>query len=365
MLASLERFRDEVEDGYVLGPVRATVGVLLGWQALAAAEELGRVGYFGGSFHLPLIPEAFVPSSHVYAIVLAARVCLAVMVVIGVWARRALFSSAVLGLWLLLCDRNQFDHGRYSLYVYAFLLSLTRCDRSWRASEPEILEPRRGPWWGVRLTQIQVSLCYFAAAGSKLLDAEWCDGLALSDRALRFGNTAFAHVPRGVVELLARPDIASAVAKLVITTELFVCIALWLKPVRVVAFWWGLWFHLIGGTIAKMGALGLLPLVLYGAFVTPDYRARKLSFDPSRFWGKLAGLVVPALDWFARFEVVPWEPDEQRGHSVVITRRDGRLATGMSALAMLTRCLPLLFPLWAPVLLLSSFTRRGDLTTRA
>ena len=37
---------------------------------------------------------------------------------------------------------------------------------------------------------------------------------------------------------------------------------------------------------------------------------------------------------------------------------------GVRAFAMLTRCLPLLFPLWAPVTLLASFTRRGDLTTR-
>jgi hypothetical protein len=365
MLAALARLRDEIEDGYVLGPVRAAVGALLAWQALSAAEELAKVGYFGDTFHVPMIPEAFVPAPRVYAVVLAARVCLAVMVAIGVWARPALAASAGLGLWLLLCDRNQFHHNRYSLYCYALLLSLTPCDRSWRATEATVLEPRRGPWWGVRLAQFQVSLVYLASGGSKLLDPDWRDGLVLGDRITRYAHVAVARgVPHGVVELVGQPDVSSALAKLAIMTELVLCVALWLRPTRVVALWWGLWFHLAIQATSKVETFSILALSLYGVFVTPDYRTRKLQFDPSRFWGKLAGVLVPALDWFARFQVEPWEPDDQRGHSVVIVRRDGERATGVRAFAMMTRCLPLLFPLWAPVALLSSFTRRGDLTTR-
>ena len=364
MLAFLSRFRDELEDGYVLGPVRAAIGALLGWHALAAAEELAKVGYFGDTFHVAMVPEWLVPAPRVYAVVLAARVCLAVMVVIGVWARPALAASALFGLWILLCDRNQFHHNRYSLYCYALLLSLTPCDRSWRATEPAVPEPRRGPWWGVRLAQFQVSLVYLASGGSKLLDSDWRDGLVLADRVSRYAHVAIAQgVPRSIVDTRARPDIASAMAKLAITTELVICVALWLRPTRVVALWWGLWFHVAIQATSKVETFSILALSLYGVFVTPDYRARKLRFDPSRFTGKLAGTLVPALDWFGRFEVMPWEPDDQRGHSVVLIRRDGERATGVRAFAMLTRCLPLLFPLWAPVALLASFTRRGDLTT--
>ena len=365
MLAMLARFRDEIADGWVLGPVRAAIGALLGWHALSAAEELAKIGYFGDTFHVPMIPEGLVPSPRVYAVVLAARVCLAVMVAIGVWARPALAASAALGLWLLLCDRNQFQHNRYSLYCYALLLSLTPCDRSWRASEPSVPEPRRGAWWGVRLAQLQVSLVYLASGGSKLLDPDWRDGLVLGDRIARHAHLAIAKgVPHGVVELLARPDIASATAKLAIMTELVLCAALWLRPTRVVALWWGLWFHVVIQATSKVETFSILALSLYGVFVTPDYRARKLRFDPSRFWGKLAGAVVPALDWFARFQVEPWEPDDQRGHSIVVIRRDGARATGIRAFAMIARCVPLLFPLWAPIALFASFTRRGDLTTR-
>lgn len=365
MLAALARFRDEVEDAYVLGPVRAVVGALLGWQALAAAEELSKVGYFGNTFHVPMIPEALIPAPRVYAVVLAARVCLAVMVAIGVWARPALATSAGLGLWLLLCDRNQFHHNRYTLFCYAFLLALTPCDRSWRATEAAVLVPRSGPWWGVRLTQLQVSLVYLASGGSKLLDVDWRDGLVIGDRIVRFAHVAIARgVPPKLVETLARPDISSAIAKLAITTELFLCVALVFRPTRVIALWWGLWFHVMIQVTSKVETFGFLTLAVYGVFVTPDYRARRLQFDPSRPWGKLAGLLVPLLDWFGRFHVEPWEPDDQRGHSVVLVRRDGERVTGVRAFAMITRCLPLLFPVWAPTALVSSFTRKGDLTTR-
>jgi hypothetical protein len=365
MAGLLARFRDEIADGYVLGPVRAALGVLLGWQALSAAEQLGNVGYFGDVFHVSMIPEALVPSHRVYAVVLAARVCLAVMAAIGVWARPALATSALLGFWILVCDRNQFHHNRYSLFCYALLLSLTPCDRSWRATEPAVPEPRRGPFWGVRLAQWQVSLVYLASGGSKLLDPDWRDGLVLADRLARYGHVAVAKgIPASLVEALSRPDVSSAMAKLAIMTELFLCVALWFRPARVIALWLGVWFHTTIQATSNVESFGFLTLALYGLFVTPDYRARTLRFDPSRLTGKLAGTFVPALDWFARFEVEPWEPDDQRGHSVVVVRRDGDPATGIRALAMIARCVPLLFPFWAPIALLASFTRRGDLTTR-
>lgn len=358
------RFRDEIEDGFALGPVRFALGALLGWQALSAADDLAKLGYFGDMFHVAMIPDAFVPSGRVYAVTLAARVCLAVMVAIGIWARPALGASAVLGFWSLLCDRNQFHHNRYSLFCYALLLAFTPCDRSWRAHGGEVLVPRRGPFWAVRLLQVQVSIVYLASGGSKLLDSDWRDGLVLGDRIARHAHLAVAAgVPRRIVDTLAQPDVASAMAKMAIMTELVLCVALWLGPTRVIALWWGLWFHIAIQATSKVEGFSILALTMYGVFVTPDYRERTLRFDPSRFWGRLAGNVVPALDWFARFKVEPWEPDDQRGHSVVVIRRDGERATGVRAFAMITRCIPILFVIWAPVAFLSSFTKRGDMTT--
>ncbi len=370
MLGGLTRFRDELADGYILGPVRVAIAALLGWHALLAAQELAMSGYFGDTFHLPMIPDVLVPSHRVYAVVLAARVCLAAMVAIGVWARPALAASALFGLWLLLCDRNQFHHNRYSLFCYALLLSLTPCDRSWRATEHGVLGSRppaalrQGPFWGVRLLQMQVSIIYLASGGSKLLDPDWRDGFVLADRIARYTHVAVAKgVPPELVTFLAGADVSSALAKLAIMTELLLCVALWFRPTRVVAIWWGLWFHITIQVTSKVETFSVLAVTLYGVFVTPDFRERTLRFDPSRLAGKLVGTLVPLLDWFARFRCEPWEPDDQRGHSVVVVRRDGGRVTGVRAFAMIARCVPLLFPLWAPLALLASFTRRGDLTT--
>jgi hypothetical protein len=364
-MSLLTRFRDEVEDTYILGPVRVAISLLLGWQALSDAEQLANVGYFGEAFHVSMLPEALVPSHQIFALVLAARVCLAVAAGLGIWARPSLGIGGLLGLWLLLCDRNQFHHNRYSLFLYAILLSLTPCDRSWRATDPAVPPLRRGAFWGVRLAQWQVSFVYLASGGSKLLDPDWRDGLVVADRIARYGHVAIARgVPRGLLEVLARPDVSSALAKAAIMTELVLCVALWLRPTRIIALWWGLWFHVFIQATSNVEGFSFLALAMYGVFVTPDYRARRLRFDPSRWRGKLAGTFVPVLDWFGRFTVEPWEPDDQRGHSVVVVRRDGEAATGIRALAMVARCVPVLFPFWGPIALVASFTRKGDLTTR-
>lgn len=360
----LTRFKDEIGDGYVLGPVRVAIGALLGWQTLNAASELEKLGYFGDVFHVAMVPEVLVPSHSLYTVLLAARLCLAVMIMFAVWSRPALAVSALLGLWLLLCDRLQFHHNRYSLYCYAFLLALTPCDRSWRAAESAVTPPRTGPFWGVRLAQLQVSIIYLASGGSKLLDPDWRSGLVLADRIARHAHLAVAAgVPRSVVDMLAQPGAASALAKLAIMSELVICAALWIRPTRVVAMWWGVWFHIVIQLTTKVETFTLLTLAMYGVFATPDFHARKLRFDPSRFWGRTAGNLVPLLDWLGRFEVKPWEPDDQPGHSVVVERRDGERVTGVRAFAMIARCVPLLFPFWAPIALVASFTRQGDLSS--
>ena len=43
----------------------------------------------------------------------------------------------------------------------------------------------------------------------------------------------------------------------------------------------------------------------------------------------------------------------------------GARATGVRALAMVARCVPILFPLWAPLALIASFTRHGETSTGA
>ena len=169
-----------------------------------------------------------------------------------------------------------------------------------------------------------------------------------------------------MVTFLSQPASTSALAKLAIATELFLALGLWMRRTRVFALWWGVMFHLTIEVTSKVEIFTWLTLTTYVLFATPDEHARKFFFDPLRTKGVFYARLVSALDWLARFDVKPWDPDDlRRGHSIVIVRRDGTRATGVRALAMLARCVPILFPLWAPLALLATFTKDGEASARA
>jgi len=365
----IRRWAGEVGDAHVLGTVRVAFGAMLFWQTLELGRDLETRGYFGDAFHVPFVPEAWVPSARVYAGLLAARLFLAALVLLGQAARPALFASAALGLYGLLCDRVEFHHNRYALFCFALLLAFTPCHRAIVLTRGDVEGPgaRLGSLWAPRVAQLQVSLIYVASGGSKLLDHEWRDGLVIADRFARYGGEALARgVPAGVVEWFSRPAVTSNLAKLAIATELLLAVGLWLPRTRVIAIWWGVMFHLTIEVTSRVELFTWLTLTTYAFFVVPDHRARKLYFDATRPSGAWTARVVAALDWFARFDARPWSPDGLRGgHSVVVVRRDGTRATGVRALAMIARCVPLLFPLWAPLALAASFTRGGEANTRA
>ena len=352
----LRRWEREVTDTHVLAVIRIAMGGLLFLQALESARSLVEQGYFGNAFHMPFIPEAWVPSRSVYVAIVAARVLVAMLVTAGHRARQALLASALLGLYTLLCDRLSYHHNRYALFCFAFLLAFTPCDRT-LAISPSFGD-RVGPRWAVRIAQLQVALIYFASASSKLVDPDWRSGGVILDRFLRYGGEALAKgVPPDVVEAFSQPVVTSALAKLAISTELFLAVAFFSRRLRIFALWWGLMFHLTIEVTSRVELFTWLTLTTYAFFVTPDFRARKLFFDPAR--GKWLARVVKWLDWFARFDVRSWGPDHLRkGHAIVIIRRDGARATGIRALVMIARCTPLLFPLWAPLALVASFTAK-------
>jgi hypothetical protein len=354
---ALRRFRDEVGDVTVLGRIRLALGLMLFLGALRAVREL-QAGYFGDVFHWPLLPESLVPPAAVYTAVVSAQLLLAVLVVAGYRARTALALCALLGLYVTACDRLQFHNNRYALLLYALLLSLSPCDRSVHLGPPA---PRTGPMWAARLAGVQVSIVYLASGGSKLLDPDWRGGVVLLERLRLYGSQAIAAgVPPRVLGWLARPEAASGLAKLAIATELLLAVGLWARPTRTMALWWGVWFHLVIEATSRVEGFSWLTIAMYGVFVTPDVRARRFFYDRSRAKGRAYARAVVLFDWLSRFEVKAWEPDDvKHGHSVVVVRRDGSLATGVGALAMVARC-TLLFPLWAPLAFAASFTERGD-----
>jgi hypothetical protein len=368
MITGLRRWALELGDTYVLGLVRALIGLFLFWHALVLGQDLSQHGYFGDAFHLPILPESYVLPLRWYATLLCVRVILAVMVTVGHRARYALFLSAILSVYVMLCDRVQLHHNRFALACYAFLLAFTPCDRSFKITAPE--EPkaaRTGPLWGMRLVQVQCCIIYLASGGAKLLDPDWRDGTVLLERLLHHSQSALsAGVPWVLVHALAQPFSAGLLAKMAIATELFLAFALLSKRTRVFALWWGTMFHLTIQVTSNVEIFTWLTLTIYALFATPDTLARKVSFDPDNPRAVLTARFIALLDWLARFDIQPWKPDQLHGgHALVITRRDGTHATGLAAFAMCTRCLPVFFPLWAPVAFLASFTRKGETSETA
>jgi hypothetical protein len=364
-LATLRRWRDELGDATVLGLVRVAIGLLLFWNGLRAARELQH-GYFGEVFHWPMIPEALVASRNVYWGIVVAQLLLSALVVAGHRARPALLASALLGTYVLLCNRVEFHHNRWALFCQAFLLAFAPCDRSLVVTGVHA-GMRTAPHWAARLMGAQISVVYLASGGSKLFDPDWRGGQVLLERFRMFGGGALdAGVPRAVVDWMGSAGPASALAKVAIATELFLAVGVWLRGTRVFALWWGLWFHLTIEATSRVEGFTWLTLASYAVFVTPDVHARKLLYDSKRTRGRVLARATTLLDWFARFEVRPWQADAlERGHTVVVVRRDGSHATGVRALAMIARCTPLLFPLWAPLALAASLTKGGEASAHA
>ncbi len=366
----LRRWALELGDTYVLGLVRALIGLFLFWHALVLGQDLSQHGYFGDAFHLPILPESWVLPLRWYATLAGVRVILAVMVTVGHRARYALFFSALLSVYVMLCDRIQLHHNRFALACYAFLLAFTPCDRSFKITAPEetSASSRIGPLWAQRLVQLQCCLVYLASGGAKLLDPDWRDGSVLGDRFVRYGYQAESFgVPAALIQLFQQPFATGLLAKLAIATELFLAFALLSKRTRDLR-------AVVGDDVPpdhpgdqQGGDLHLADACRSTrSSATPDTLARRLSFDPDNPRAVYTARFVALLDWLARFDIQPWKPDQlKQGHALVITRRDGTHATGLAAFAMCTRCLPLLFPLWAPVAFLASFTRKGETSETA
>jgi hypothetical protein len=378
MIAAIRRWRDETGDTHALRAARVVVGLLLLEAAFRAGREL-QDGYFGDVFHWPVLPEALLVPKWGYAALVGAEGVAGAMAVAGTWARPALFASALMSTYVLLCDRVQFHHNRWALAAYALLLSLTPCDRATPASPREGLRsgrrpadtPKEQPLWAARLAQLQVAIIYLASGGSKLLDPDWRSGRVLLARFALYGGQAVdAGVPRALVEWLGEPGPTGVLAALAIATELGLAVALWPRRTRAFALWWGVWFHLTIEATSRVEGFTWLTIALYALFARPDAGARKLEYDPSRASARALARALAWSDWLGRFEIVrrpardPGDarslgPPDRRG--LVVIDRDGTRETGARALAATARCVPLLFPLWVPIALVARLRLRSPI----
>jgi Vitamin K-dependent gamma-carboxylase len=270
-VTSVATWRDREANVTGLGLVRIAVGLMLLMNSGRARLELDDA-FFADCFHWPLLPEALVPSRVVYGFILATEGTLAAIVITGWRAREALLGRAIVGAYVLACDRLQYHHNRWALLCFALLLAFTPCDRSFalvRSSAQPL-----GPTWAVDLAKLQVSLIYLASGGSKLLDPDWRGGLVLLERFRLYGGQAVeAGAPARLVAWLSQPDVTSALSKLAIGTELFLAIGFWTRRTRWVALVVGIGFHLVIEVTARVESFSWLMITTYGFFFLPELSA--------------------------------------------------------------------------------------------
>lgn len=346
----------EQRETYLLGLLRICFAILLFGQLGRRAIELYRFGYFGHVWHLPLLPESFVPSAPGYAALLGLALFGCLLSALGVLARPALFGAAVIGLYCFFCDRLQYHNNRYQLLLLATLVAVTPCDRSFSLARRLGLSRARrapvgpGPRWAVRLVAAQVSLVYLASGLGKLLDADWREGTVLLLRFTATRGRIEQFVPVSVADLVTQPWFAHAASLSAISSELFLALGLWFPRTRALALWVGVMFHVGIELTAHVELFSYTMLCGYLVFVTPELRERSLSWNTARPLGRRLSALFARLDLLARFH----HASAPTTHPLLVVRdRHGRQHQGLAAWRELARAMPPLFPLWLPLALLS------------
>jgi len=347
----MTRFFSEERETYLLGLLRLSFGVLLLAFTARRGLELVRWGYFGDLYHLPIWPPYLVPGRALYTVLLCFQALCCVLAIVGFRGRAALLGGACTALFLFLCDRLQYHNNRYQLLLVALLVSLTPCDRSFSLFRRA--RPGPGPRWAARLVGVQLSLVYLASSTGKLLDPAWRGGDVLHFRFSQGPHITSHLLPPLVERLIQAPWFAQLATAAALATELFLAFGLWSARTRVAALWLGVVFHLGIEIAARVELFSYTMLCGYLVFVTPELRERILSFDLGGVRGRRLAWLLRRLDVLARFR-----HEAHRGPELMlVTDREGNQHRGLAALRELSRATPALFPLWAPLALLSR--RRG------
>ena len=343
----------EERDAHVLGLARVAFATLLLLLTLRLAGELSSGPYFGDIFHMPLVPESWVPSRQVYGALLAFQALGCVLALVGVVARPALLVASLCGLYGFFCDRLQYHNNRYELLLLTLLVSLSPCDRSFSLFAGR--RPGTAPRWAARLVGAQLAVVYLASSLGKLFDADWRNGVVLLPRFALGVPYVEHYLGAHFATLLSAPWFAHAAAVAAISSELFLALGLWFPGTRALCLWLGLMFHASIEVTAHVELFSYTMLSGYLVFVTPELRERSVSWNARSQAGQALGELCSRLDVLARFR---HEQVDGQASLMVARDRAGIAHRGLSAWRELARATPLLFPLWLPLSILTWRERR-------
>ncbi|HWH11695.1 MAG TPA: HTTM domain-containing protein [Solirubrobacteraceae bacterium] len=217
------------------------------------------------------------PGGDVVLVLYAALLVASVGLAAG-WRTR--LASVVVFVGLLSFERRDpwvFNSGDGLLRVIAFYVMLAPAGAAvsvdrWRRERERFWEfPSRAPW-ALRLMQIQLSVIYLGGVWDKLQGTTWNDGTAVS-YALRVSDLAALPVPGF---LSHSPVVVNLLTFGTLATEIAIGILVWNRSLRRWVLSAGVVFHLAIGWAIRVGFFSLGMLVLYLAFLDPDWTAGRL-----------------------------------------------------------------------------------------
>lgn len=303
------------------------------------------------------------PSGELWELALMVGVGAAVLMTVGLATRIATVVAFVVVAGNLLVSTTHFGHNRTFLAIVLGGLALLPVGRQlsldawWRRARGRAGATDTAPLWPLMLLRTQVSLVYLASGVSKLVDPDWFGGLVLWDRVVRNQHHLEpTPLPGWSIDLLTWRPLFYVVAPVVVLSEVLVGLGLWWARGRLAALWVALVFHLSIEVSASVEVFSLAAIAALAIWVTPTTRDRTLLL-PAEADGpgpRLLAATVRTLDWFARFRLVPADPDVR---TVTVVDRDHTVLTGPAAVALVLTRLPLTFPL-LPLLALLGRRRR-------
>lgn len=122
-----------------------------------------------------------------------------------------------------------------------------------------------GPAWPLWLLRVQATVVYGASGLSKLLDADWFGGTVTWLRVMRVQD----RIPDWAVGTLADRSFHTGAAKVIVLTELFLAVGLWLPRTRRAAVVVAVCFHVAIELTANVETFSLLCLSALVIWWTP------------------------------------------------------------------------------------------------
>ncbi len=238
------------------------------------------------------------PGGGVVVVLYAAMLVASLALAAGALTRVA---ALVVFVGLLSFERRNpwvFNSGDGLLRVIAFYMMLAPAGAAvsvdrWRRERDRLWEfPDRAPW-ALRLMQIQLSVIYLAGVWEKVQGATWNNGTAVS-YALRVSDLGALPVPGFLSQT---PVVVNLLTFGTLAAELGLGILVWNRRLRRWVLLGGVAFHVAIVWAIRVGFFSAGMLVLYLAFVDPEWARTRLLAVRDRLGGRTgpAGL-RPSVD---------------------------------------------------------------------